>query len=96
MDAALIADAQRVEHYEIAGYGCVHAYAIRLGDEEAAELLAETLEEEKAADKKLNDIAEELNLEVSEEGGEEEGEEVDDADEAVKSSAKRGRSKRVA
>ena len=83
MDAAIIADAQRVEHYEIAGYGCVHAYAIRLGDEEAAELLAETLEEEKAADKKLNDIAEKLNLEVSE------------GEEAVKSTAKRTRSKRV-
>jgi len=67
MDAAIIADAQRVEHYEIAGYGCVHAYATRLGEEEAAELLAQTLEEEKAADTKLNEIAEELNLELSSE-----------------------------
>jgi len=67
MDAALIADAQRVEHYEIAGYGCVHAYATRLGEEEAAELLAQTLAEEKAADTKLNEIAEELNLELSSE-----------------------------
>jgi ferritin-like metal-binding protein YciE len=63
-DAALIAAAQRVEHYEIAGYGCVHAYAIRLGDNDAASLLAETLQEEKEADKTLNDIAEELNQEV--------------------------------
>jgi ferritin-like metal-binding protein YciE len=63
-DAALIAAAQRVEHYEIAGYGCVHAYAIRLGDRDAANLLGETLEEEKEADQTLNGIAEELNLEV--------------------------------
>jgi ferritin-like metal-binding protein YciE len=76
MDAAIIADAQRVEHYEIAGYGCVHAYATRLGEEEAAELLAQTLEEEKAADTKLNEIAEELNLELSS-GEEEESEETE-------------------
>jgi ferritin-like metal-binding protein YciE len=63
-DAALIAAAQRVEHYEIAGYGCVRAYATRLGDNDAANLLAQTLEEEKEADKALNDIAEELNLDV--------------------------------
>ena len=63
-DAALIAAAQRVEHYEIAGYGCVRAYATRLGDKNAASLLSQTLEEEKEADKKLNGIAEELNLEV--------------------------------
>jgi ferritin-like metal-binding protein YciE len=69
-DAALIADAQRVEHYEIAGYGCLHAYATRLGDEEAADLLEQTLDEEKAADKKLNDIAEELNLTLGEDEGE--------------------------
>lgn len=71
-DAAIIADAQRVEHYEIAGYGCVRAYATKLGDEEAADLLAQTLEEEKAADTKLNDIAEEINFEVSGEGEESE------------------------
>jgi ferritin-like metal-binding protein YciE len=63
-DAALIAAAQRVEHYEIAGYGCVRAYATKLGDEEAADLLGQTLEEEKEADTLLNGIAEELNLEV--------------------------------
>jgi ferritin-like metal-binding protein YciE len=63
-DAALIAAAQRVEHYEIAGYGCVHAYAVKLGEEEAADLLSQTLDEEKAADEKLNGIAEELNFEV--------------------------------
>ncbi len=68
-DAALIAAAQRVEHYEIAGYGCVKAYAARLGDEEAASLLEQTLEEEKEADQLLNGIAEELNIEVPQEAG---------------------------
>jgi ferritin-like metal-binding protein YciE len=66
-DAALIAAAQRVEHYEIAGYGCVRAYATKLGDEDAATLLSQTLDEEKEADETLNDIAEELNLEVPQE-----------------------------
>jgi ferritin-like metal-binding protein YciE len=66
-DAALIAAAQRVEHYEIAGYGCVKAYATRLGDENAVTLLEQTLEEEKKADELLNGIAEELNLEVPQE-----------------------------
>jgi ferritin-like metal-binding protein YciE len=63
-DAALIAAAQRVEHYEIAGYGCVCAYAAKLGDKAAASLLSQTLAEEKEADETLNDIAEELNIEV--------------------------------
>jgi len=63
-DAALIAAAQRVEHYEIAGYGCVRTYATTLGDAGAASLLAQTLEEEKEADEVLNSIAEQLNLEV--------------------------------
>jgi ferritin-like metal-binding protein YciE len=57
-DAALIAAAQRVEHYEIAGYGCVRTYAEQLGHTEAASLLQQTLEEEGAADKKLTHLAE--------------------------------------
>lgn len=57
-DAALIAAAQRVEHYEIAGYGCVRTFAQRLGKPDAARLLQETLDEEAAADKKLTQIAE--------------------------------------
>jgi ferritin-like metal-binding protein YciE len=65
-DAALIAAAQRVEHYEIAGYGCVHAYANRLGDDCAADLLSRTLAEEKQADVLLNRIAEQLNLDITE------------------------------
>jgi ferritin-like metal-binding protein YciE len=57
-DAALIAAAQRVEHYEMAGYGCVRTFARLLGDERAAGLLQETLDEEGAADKKLTKLAE--------------------------------------
>src|SRR2546425_4848482 len=62
-DVALIAAAQRVEHYEIAGYGCVRTYARLLGYGDAESLLQQTLEEEKEADQKLNDIAENLNVE---------------------------------
>jgi ferritin-like metal-binding protein YciE len=57
-DAALIAAAQRVEHYEIAGYGCARAFARRLGKSEVAKLLQETIEEEGNADKLLTSIAE--------------------------------------
>jgi ferritin-like metal-binding protein YciE len=57
-DAALIAAAQRVEHYEMAGYGCARTFARILGDEEAASILQQTLDEEGAADKKLTEIAE--------------------------------------
>jgi ferritin-like metal-binding protein YciE len=67
-DAALIATAQRVEHYEIAGYGCVRAYAAKLGDTAAADVLGQTLEEEKQADTTLNGIAEKLNFEVAGDG----------------------------
>jgi ferritin-like metal-binding protein YciE len=57
-DAALIAAAQRVEHYEIAGYGTVRTLAEQLGSQEAARILQETLDEERACDKKLTEIAE--------------------------------------
>ena len=57
MDAALIASGQRVEHYEISGYGTAREYARMLGDESAAKLLQQTLDEEKASDKKLTEIA---------------------------------------
>ena len=59
LDAGLIAAAQRVEHYEIAGYGTVRTYAKLLGGDEAAKLLQETLDEG-LADKKLTQIAESL------------------------------------
>jgi len=64
MDAALIAAAQRVEHYEMAGYGCVRTFAQVLGETKAATLLQATLDEEGAADKKLTEIAKQINAEA--------------------------------
>ena len=58
LDAGLIAAAQRVEHYEIAGYGTVRTYAERLNRQDDADLLSRTLQEEEAADEKLTQIAE--------------------------------------
>ena len=64
MDAGLIAAAQRVEHYEMAGYGTVHNFAKLLGEKDAAELLAETLQEERAADEKLTTLAQSISVEA--------------------------------
>lgn len=61
LDAALIAAAQKIEHYEIASYGTVCAWANKLGYDEPAELLNATLDEEKAADETLTEIAETVN-----------------------------------
>ena len=58
MDACLIAAGQRAEHYEMAAYGTLVAWAQAMGHDEAASLLQQTLEEEKAADKKLSGLAE--------------------------------------
>jgi len=80
-DAALISAAQRVEHYEIAAYGCVKTWAGLLGEKEAQDLLEQTLNEEKEADQKLTEIAGEINIEAmneaqtSESGSESEQEE---------------------
>jgi ferritin-like metal-binding protein YciE len=66
LNAALIAAAQRVEHYEIAGYGCARAFANLVGDSEAAQLLSETLKEEKETDEKLTELAtSEINEEAA-------------------------------
>jgi len=59
-DLAVIGAAQRVEHYEMAGYGTARAMAERLGNKEAARLLQETLDEEKEADQKLTELADSL------------------------------------
>lgn len=56
-DAGIIADAQRIEHYEISAYGTLAHYAKTLNQNDAAEKLQQTLDEESAADRKLNDIA---------------------------------------
>lgn len=60
LDAGIIAAAQKVEHYEIASYGTVRTFAHLLGEDEAAELLQQTLDEEGDADKHLNELAEEI------------------------------------
>jgi ferritin-like metal-binding protein YciE len=76
LDAGLIAAAQRVEHYEIGAYGTCVAWAKLLGHDEAAALLEQTLEEEKAADEKLTAIAEsEVNQAAVAEGRAEDEEE---------------------
>jgi ferritin-like metal-binding protein YciE len=64
MDAALISAAQRVEHYEIAAYGCVRSWAELLGENEAVSLLEKTLEEEKETDQKLTELSEQINVEA--------------------------------
>jgi ferritin-like metal-binding protein YciE len=96
-DAAIIAAAQRVEHYEMAGYGTARTYASLLGFNEAATSLEETLEEEKEADQTLSGLAEELNVEALEAGGngagEKAGQETSRNERAKKSTT---RSKRAA
>jgi ferritin-like metal-binding protein YciE len=67
MDAALIAAAQKVEHYEIASYGCVCTYAEMLGYDQVHDLLGQNLEEEETTDEKLTDLAESvINIEAEE------------------------------
>ena len=66
-DAGIIAASQKIEHYEIATYGTLYAFATTLGETEAAELLAATLEEEKNADVSLTEIAlATINVEAAE------------------------------
>ncbi len=67
INAAIISAGQKVEHYEIASYGCLRTWAELLDNSEAAHLLEEILEEEKAADRTLNDLAEAKNQEAFEE-----------------------------
>src|SRR5580704_17124046 len=65
LDTGLISAAQRVEHYETAGYGSVSAYAKLLGEDEAESLLRQTLEEEKETDKKLTQLSTKINLDAA-------------------------------
>jgi len=69
-DAALISAAQRVEHYEIAAYGCVKTWAGLLGETEAQRLLEQTLQEEKETDEKLTELAAQINVEAMNESSE--------------------------
>lgn len=86
-DAGIIAAAQKVEHYEIASYGTLRTFAQILEMQDAVEILEEILDEEKAADEKLTEIAQSINLQAVEESDEyeeeeEEGEEEEDTEEA--------------
>lgn len=69
LDAALIGAAQRIEHYEIARYGCARTYAALLGDSDAAELLQMTLDEEKMTDNTLTELAKQINVQAIEAKG---------------------------
>ena len=60
IDAGIIAAAQKVEHYEIATYGTLRSWAELLGEDEAADLLQQTLDEERETDKRLTELAEEI------------------------------------
>lgn len=98
-DAAIIGAAQRVEHYEIAGYGTVKAIATLLGEDEQVSLIDQTLEEEKQADEKLNQLAEEINSEASESeksAGEEVSEDEPEEIHGRGSKGNSGKSKRAA
>jgi len=97
LDAALIGAAQRVEHYEIAGYGTVRAMAEELGVSEHVSLLTETLDEEKETDEKLTQLAQEANSEASVQEEVEE-EEASASNEAVvkKAGARDKKARRVA
>jgi ferritin-like metal-binding protein YciE len=95
MDAALIGAAQRVEHYEIAAYGTVCAFAKELGESDQAMLLNETLDEEKETDEKLTELAEQINTQANEGEGNEGDEEEDRKKDAVQVGGKK-KSRRVA
>jgi len=66
LDAAIIGATQRIEHYEIAGYGCVRSYARLIGDSDGAELLQLSLDEEVMTDKTLTELAKQINLQAFE------------------------------
>jgi ferritin-like metal-binding protein YciE len=75
-DAAIIASAQRVEHYEMAGYGTARTYATLLEEQDASQLLQETLDEEKQADQRLTSLANKINVNAAAAGKSVEGEEL--------------------
>ncbi|MFY9743436.1 MAG: ferritin-like domain-containing protein [Candidatus Sulfotelmatobacter sp.] len=95
MDAAIIGAAQRVEHYEIAGYGTVRDFAEILGENDHVSLLEQTLEEEKQTDQKLTDLAQQINPQAAQ--GEEENESEGEGERAgSRNSRNSSRSKRAA
>jgi ferritin-like metal-binding protein YciE len=97
LDAALIGAAQRVEHYEIAGYGTVIAFAEDLGESEHVSLLNETLEEEKATDEKLTELSGDINSEANQGAEDEDTEDtVEESDASEEFAVTRKRSRRAA
>jgi ferritin-like metal-binding protein YciE len=94
IDAALIAAAQRVEHYEMAAYGCARAFAKLLGNSNAEKLLQETLDEESEADAKLTQIAESTINSQAQDAGKED-EENSPMDETNPASSKGSRGKKM-
>jgi ferritin-like metal-binding protein YciE len=96
LDAALIGAAQKVEHYEIAGYGTARSFAETLGRTEDAQILQETLDEEAETDEKLTTIAEAVgvNLQAADEESEEDGDAVTSGSSRSGSSAKKPASRR--
>jgi len=97
LDAALIAGAQKVEHYEIASYGTLAYFAELLGNEKAKNLLGQTLDEEKAADEKLSMIAKsKVNREALMSAGMEQDEEEEDYERPMRQNARRSSSRAMA
>ena len=84
LDAALIAAAQRVEHYEIAAYGTLIAFADLLGESQHASLLRQTLDEEKATDEKLTELSQDVNVAANDLG-------AGESEQGKSQSGKRGR-----
>lgn len=95
MDAAIIGAAQRVEHYEIAGYGTVREFAQLLGEDEHVSLIEQTLEEEKQTDEKLTKLAQEINPQAEQGFGSEKVESEDEPGESERKPRRAG-SKRAA
>ena len=89
LDAGLISAAQRVEHYEIAAYGCVATYAKLLGENEAESLLRQTMQEEKDTDEKLTELSQQINLDAANSDDSDEDEEVTRKPAALKAKSAR-------
>ena len=95
LDAAIIGAAQRMEHYEIAGYGTVRAFAEVLGKNEHVSLIEQTLAEEKQADEKLTQLAQAINSQAGE-GEEQEQDEEESATRDPAGSTRKNSSRRAA
>ena len=94
LDAAIISAAQRVEHYEIAAYGCVRTWAEILGETDASQLLEKTLGEEKETDETLTQLSEQINQQAQSETPEEGEEEEEEEETTVRSSGRSGKNGR--